>query len=273
MPFLSLYLQAKREVTMKSITLYVDNHTYLTGLHPYTKLFYVLTAIAVPLLCGRLWVFGAFIAASILMLISAKLLRKAVPLIIFSFTILITIFLIHGLFYTRNENPLFRIGPLQFYQEGVLYAVRIGLNILNMLLSFATFVLSTKPSDLVEELEKSGFSKRFGYIINSVFQIIPQMTGTMNTIMDAQRSRGMNTEGNLIVRAKAFIPLISPVIMSSLINTRERAVALEVRGFDSKEKKTFLYDRPKKKADITLILFFALLIIIATVWRITLWLP
>ena len=74
-----------------------------------------------------------------------------------------------------------------------------------MLLSFATFVLSTKPADLVEALEKSGFSKRFGYIINSVFQIIPQMTGTMSTIMDAQRSRGMETEGSLLVRAKAFI--------------------------------------------------------------------
>ena len=35
-----------------------------------------------------------------------------------------------------------------------------------------------------------------------------------------------------LVRAKAFIPLISPVITSSLINTRERAIALEVRGFD-----------------------------------------
>lgn len=102
-----------------------------------------------------------------------------------------------------------------------------------MLLSFSTFVLSTKPADLVEALEKSGFSKRFGYIINSVFQIIPQMTGTMSTIMDAQRSRGMETEGSLLVRAKAFIPLISPVITSSLINTRERAIALEVRGFDA----------------------------------------
>lgn len=52
------------------------------------------------------------------------------------------------------------------------------------------------------------------------------MSGTMNTIMDAQRSRGLETEGNLITRAKSFLPLISPVVMSSLINTRERAIAL-----------------------------------------------
>ena len=85
---------------------------------------------------------------------------------------------------------------------------------------------------------KRGFSPRFGYIVTSVFQIIPQMMGTMNTIMDAQRSRGLETEGNLRTRGKAFLPLISPVVMSSLINTRERAIALEVRGFGAgKEKK------------------------------------
>ena len=102
------------------------------------------------------------------------------------------------------------------------------------------FVLTTKPAELVEDLEQAGFSPKIGYVISSVFQIVPQMSGTMNTIMDAQRSRGLETEGNLITRAKSFLPLISPVVMSSLINTRERAIALEIRGFEAGQKKTCL---------------------------------
>lgn len=137
---------------------------------------------------------------------------------------------------------MFSIGVITFYREGVLFAVRIGCNILNMLLSFGIFVLTTSPQELVDELEKSGFSPKFGYIINSVFQILPQMMATRDVIADAQRSRGMETEGNMLVRIKAFLPLISPVVMSSLINTRERAIALEVRGFGRKQKKTWLYD-------------------------------
>ena len=54
---------------------------------------------------------------------------------------------------------LFQIGGLKFYREGTLYALHIGLNILNMLLSFAVFVLSTKPSEFVDELEKRGFHR------------------------------------------------------------------------------------------------------------------
>ena len=81
---------------MKSISLFVDNGTYLTRVHPFTKLMYIATAISIPLISGRLWMFGVFIAVSLLVLASGKILKKTVPLIAFSFTILLTILsLIH----------------------------------------------------------------------------------------------------------------------------------------------------------------------------------
>ena len=172
---------------MKSISLFVDKDTYLTRLHPFAKMLYIVAAISVPLITGTLWMFGVFIAVSLGLLISGKIIKKVFPLIAFSFTIIITVFLIHGLFNRENQNVLAALGPLKFYKEGLLYASRIGLNILNMLLAFAMFVLTTKPATLVDDLEQAGFSPRFGYMISSVFQIIPQMMGTMNTIMDAQR--------------------------------------------------------------------------------------
>lgn len=253
---------------MKSISLYVDNGSWLCKVHPFTKLAYIATAISVPLLVGKLSFFAIFIALSLAVLASGRLLKRVVPLIAFSFTILITIFLIHGLFNQSNRNILFSIGPLHFYREGLLYALHIGCNVLNMLLCFAILVLSAKPSELVEELEKRGFSRRMGYIITSVFQIVPQMTGTMNTITDAQRSRGLETEGSLLTRAKAFLPLISPVVMSSLINTRERAVALEVRGFAAKQKKTYLADRTPHRGDTPITVVLLAMIAAALLWRI-----
>lgn len=253
---------------MKSISLYVDNGSWLCKVHPFTKLAYIATAISVPLLVGKLSFFAIFIALSLAVLARGRLLKRVVPLIAFSFTILITIFLIHGLFNQSNRNILFSIGPLHFYREGLLYALHIGCNVLNMLLSFAILVLSAKPSELVEELEKRGFSRRMGYIITSVFQIVPQMTGTMNTITDAQRSRGLETEGSLLTRAKAFLPLISPVVMSSLINTRERAVALEVRGFAAKQKKTYLADRTPHRGDTPITVVLLAMIAAALLWRI-----
>ena len=255
---------------MKSISLYVDKDTYLTRMHPFTKLCYIFTAIVASLVAGKLWAFAAFIGISLVMLISGKIIRKVFPLIAFSFTILITIFLIHGLFNHENATLLFAAGPLKFYQEGMLYALRISLNVLNMLLAFAVFVLTTRPVELVEDLERIGFSPKIGYVVGSVFQIVPQMSGTMNTIMDAQRSRGLETEGSLLTRAKSFLPLISPVVMSSLINTRERAIALEIRGFEAGQKKTYLREDKMKNSDRIWCVILLLLIIAAIAIRILL---
>ena len=255
---------------MKSISLYVDKDTYLTRMHPFTKLCYIFTAIVASLVVGKLWAFAAFIGISLVMLISGKIIRKVFPLIAFSFTILITIFLIHGLFNHENATLLFAAGPLKFYQEGMLYALRISLNVLNMLLAFAVFVLTTRPVELVEDLERIGFSPKIGYVVSSVFQIVPQMSGTMNTIMDAQRSRGLETEGSLLTRAKSFLPLISPVVMSSLINTREHAIALEIRGFEAGQKKTYLREDKMKNSDRIWCVILLLLIIVAIAIRILL---
>ena len=62
-------------------------------------------------------------------------------------------------------------------------------------------------------------------------------------ITDAQRARGMETEGKLWVRFKSFLPLLGPVVLNSLKETRERSIALEIRGFNAKGKRTFCRTR------------------------------
>lgn len=48
---------------------------------------------------------------------------------------------------------------------------------------------------------------------------------------------------------KKTVPLIFPVVMRFLINTRERAIALEVRGFGAGKKKTWLAEWTPPKVE------------------------
>ena len=139
---------------MKNISLYIDQGSWLNKMHPYTKLLYILTAIMIPLTGGKLWLFPVMIVSSLVLLASGKILKRALPLVAFSFTLIVVIFLIQGLFNYNNETVLFSVGVITFYKEGMLFATRIGCNILNMLLSFGIFVLTTSPQELVDELEK-----------------------------------------------------------------------------------------------------------------------
>ena len=60
--------------------------------------------------------------------------------------------------------------------------------------------------------------------------------------------------------------------MSSLADTKERAVALEVRGFNSKNKKVFLYEHKKTTLDKVLQILLFLAIIVTVIWRVVIWL-
>jgi ABC-type cobalt transport system, permease component CbiQ and related transporters len=254
---------------MKSISLYEEKGSILNKLAPESKILYIIVSLLLPVITGSKLVSVVFIVCSILLLLASGVLKKTLPILGVSGFVLLTVVIIQGLFRQGNVTPLWDLGPVAFYKEGLMFALNIVINVLNILLSFCVLILTTKPSDMIENFVRKGFSPRFGYVFISVFQIIPQMTETMATITDAQRSRGMETEGNLLVRIKAFIPLISPVVMSSLINTKERALALEVRGFNAKNKKTFLNDEKKSGADKFLQIGMVLILILGIVWRVT----
>lgn len=257
---------------MKSLSLYTDNGSFLNQMDPMVKIIYIIAAILVPAVTGNNYIYGACIALSICLLIAGKVIKKAIPVVWVSGIVLLTITIIQGMFNGSNVTVAFKLGPAVFYQEGLLYALGIILNVLDILLSICILIFSTKPSALIECFVEKGLSPKIGYVIVSIFQLIPQMSNTMGTITDAQKSRGMEVEGNIIVRIKAFLPLLSPVVMSSLNDTKERAVALEVRGFNSSAKKVFLNERKVKTSDKVIEAVLALAIVAAIAWRILTWL-
>ena len=91
---------------MKNISLYIDQGSWLNKMHPYTKLLYILTAIMIPLTGGKLWLFPVMIVSSLVLLASGKILKRALPLVAFSFTLIVVIFLIQGLFNYDNKTVL-----------------------------------------------------------------------------------------------------------------------------------------------------------------------
>jgi energy-coupling factor transport system permease protein len=81
-----------------------------------------------------------------------------------------------------------------------------------------------------------------GYVVQSALQIIPQTLDMAGRIQDAQRARGLETEGSLPHRFRAYLPLMLPLVLSSLVATQERAMALEVRGFGLPVKRLKRYE-------------------------------
>lgn len=255
---------------MKALSLYEEKDTIVHKVDSISKILYIIISIAIPIILPYKSIGLLCMSVSVILLLIAKVFKKVIPLISFSMIILLSVIIIQGLFRAGNKTPVFHVGKVIFYKEGLLFALEICIRVVNILSAFAILVLTTKPSDLIESLVRRGLSPKIGYVLSSVLQIIPQMTTTMETITDAQRSRGMETEGKLSVRIKAFLPLIGPVVMNSLISTKERAMALEVRAFNSKANKTFLNEEQNGSYNKVIKIVLILLLLLAVVWRVLL---
>lgn len=97
--------------------------------------------------------------------------------------------------------------------------------------SIGLFGLTTEPRSFVLDLERRGLSPRFAFVALATLEAVPAMVERAGIIQSAQRARGLDTEGSVRARLRGVLPLVGPVVLSSLTETEERSLALEVRAF------------------------------------------
>jgi energy-coupling factor transport system permease protein len=156
----------------------------------------------------------------------------------------LSVFLIQGFLWTGG-TPILRLGPISLKQEGLEFAVASAGRILIVVGTFIWFTLTTRPDTLMMSLAQRGFPAKLAYAVVATIQIVPRFQARAAAILDAQRARGLETEGNFRQRAKAIVPLVAPLILSSLVDVEERALAIESRGFSHPGVKTSLVDIPE----------------------------
>ena len=94
------------------------------------------------------------------------------------------------------------------------------------------------------------------------------MQAKAQTIISAQRSRGMDTDSTFLKRVGSVLPLVGPLVFGSLAEVEERAIAIEARGFTSKKIKTSLYEIPDRSSDQIIRWVLIILVIISIVLNI-----
>lgn len=179
------------------------------------------------------------------------------------------LFVMQALFQPIGKTILFQFWFLHVTRESLSFAFANASRIFTMVSSFTIFLLTTHPSELMSDLTHRGLPSQFAYVIISTIQIIPQMRAKAQTIIAAQRSRGLDTEGSVFKRIGALVPLVGPLVFGSLVEVEERAIAIEARGFTSPNVKTSLREIRDTGFDKSIRWIFVLLalsILIIKIW-------
>ncbi len=249
----------------------MDQNNKIVSLYPLTKFYlaivFVIVSIAMPGIISKII---CFLLVNVLAAISGVwpvFIRRVKNSIGVLFIILIVI----QTLFSPGNDVIFSFWIFEAKWEGLMFALNLGFILMGVGGSLIWFFAVTKEKDFVLSLEKAGMSPKASYVVLSTLQMVPVLKKKSETIMNAQKARGVETEGNLIVRAKVFVPTIIPLVLSSITGTEERALTLEARGFSSGIRPTHLEDIEKTPADKTATVIITVLFIIAIAGRIALW--
>ena len=176
----------------------------------------------------------------------------------------IMIFLFNFVFtYFYTEYPTFP--PSSSLLE---YSLAMTLRFLVLVESFSIFFLTTSPDRLGLALEQSHVPYEFCFAFTTAVRFVPVLAEEAQTIMDAQKARGLELErGNFIKRIKNYIPILIPLIVSAIRRSLELAEAMESRAWGATDKRTNLYVLKIKRGDYILAMISICMLIVAVyIW-------
>jgi energy-coupling factor transport system permease protein len=212
-------------------------------LNPLTKLVVALTTTAAAVILGGVFwplmiVFVFVLVPAVAARVLAQLLRF---MLIFSLPIAISALLINVFFYPGGQTVLFGLGPVTATAEGLSFAIEILCRIAAISGAVTLFYLTTKPSELVLDLERRGVPPRLAFVTNASVQTVPAMAERAQQIIAAQRARGLDTEGSAWKRVKGILPIVGPVMLGSISEVEERSMTLEARAFTRPGRRDLLW--------------------------------
>ena len=175
---------------------------------------------------------------------SAGVTRRLVPYLLAALPIVISILLVNTFLYPGAQDALFQLGPFTATGTGLSAATQATLRVLVLALSVAVFALTTRTSDLVDDLERRGLGRRATFVISAAVGTVPRLVERAREIVDAQRARGLDTEGGLLARVRGLVPLAGPLLLGALTDVEQRTMALEARAFAAPGRRTVLRQYP-----------------------------
>lgn len=235
--------------------IYVEGNTFLHRLDPRPKLL-LLVAILLLAVAGSHPLFELpIVALAFLGVIAARatvaLRRVRVLLLAISLFSLVT-----WSFFAQGTTPF--LGPVEW--EAFLYGVGTGMKLTAMVALSVCFLATTKNEAIAAAFIRLGLPFSVAFAFSTALRLVPTFIGAGGTIVQAQRSRGLDVEsGNLVQRIRKQIPLLIPVFATSIRNTNQMAMALESKGFGASPTRTYYLHLQLRPADwVALLLGFVI---------------
>ena len=233
---------------IKDITIgqYFPGKSPIHRLDPRVKILLTLGYIVMLFVAQNAWslglgiVFGlaAYLLSRIPLTMIVKSLKPVVPVILFTAAL--------NMIFVDGET-VFQLWVLKITREGIHTAVFMAVRIICLIAGTSLLTYTTSPIALTDGIERlMGPLGRFHFPVHELammmtiaLRFIPTLIEETDKIMSAQKARGADLEtGGQMQRARALIPILIPLFVSSFRRADELALAMECRCYRGGEGRT-----------------------------------
>lgn len=185
-------------------------------------------------------------------------------LIIIMFTVIINLFFTPGdaLWQAEIFSKTVRITD-----EGVKNGITIILRLTLLICGTSVLTLTTSPIMLTDAMEKILSplniikipSHEIAMMMSIAIRFIPTIGEEADKIIKAQKARGADFEsGNIIMRARAMVPILIPLFVSAFRRADDLATAMDARCYHGGAGRTRMKQMKLEKRDYLIIVCFSL---------------
>ncbi|HOV27977.1 MAG TPA: energy-coupling factor transporter transmembrane component T [Pseudobacteroides sp.] len=256
---------------MPAMIEYIQKDSFFHRLHPITKILWTFGVLIISFLFSTPLPIFIILLSNILIAVASGIFKQVFPAIkaLFLFSLLLIVFQI---FFVTEGNTLFYAIPF----TNIGRVTDVGLN-LSLVMSFrmvATvstipiLMMTTPMTDMVVVLvEKLKIPFKFAFMFITALRFIPTLLGEIEQIMQAQMSRGYNSDTrNPFKKIIIIIPLAIPLLVSSIKKTEKMAISMEARGFASGPRSYYKKIMMKKEDYASLFVLISVIFITAIVF-------
>ncbi|OYT47078.1 hypothetical protein B6U79_04675 [Candidatus Bathyarchaeota archaeon ex4484_231] len=166
--------------------------------------------------------------------------------------------------FTMNLLSLYFYGSYGSLPAIVERSLAMTVRFLVLIESFSVFFLTTSPDLLGLALEQSHVPYELCFAFTTAVRFVPVLAEEAQTIMDAQKARGLELEGgNFIKKIRNYIPILIPLIVNAIRRSLELAETMESRAWGATKNRTNLYVLKIGGKDIYLILVSAVIFVVS----------
>jgi energy-coupling factor transport system permease protein len=149
--------------------------------------------------------------------------------ILYAIVVSFLVIFLNGLL-IRGGNVL-SISGISLHYDGVLFGLRTASRLLLLSFSILLFFISTPLQQFIRYLQQKGLPSYLALVLLLTLHFIDQLPSRIHQIFLAQQARGAPVDSGMIARTRALLSILSPLVLSSIVESIERGTALELRGF------------------------------------------